>query len=301
MIGTTTQVLRLGDAGPSDGLRRRARLAAWLRQCSIETSARTPAEVEGYRGLLPPGTEVYVAALPDRDPYGAIAVSARLAAMGYAPVPHLAARQFVSFTQAREIAQRLAGEAGVTQVLVIGGDQPRPAGPYDAALALLEIGILPRAGIRRVGFAGHPEGNPRIGAAELGEALRRKVAAAESAGLAPYIVSQFCFEADIIVGWLRALRRDGIAAPVRIGLAGRAGVRTLLQYALRCGVGASVRALGTHAASLLHLATESGPEPVLGALVERIEDSDGVAGIHFFPFGGFETTAHWLASVRRDS
>lgn len=301
MIGTTTQVLSLEDAGPSDNLQRRARLATWLRQCSIETSARMPAEVDGYRGLMPPGTEVYVAALPERDAYGTIAVAARLAAMGYTPVPHLAARQFVSFTQVREVVQRLVGEAGVAQVLVIGGDQPRPAGPYDAALALVETGILQRAGIRRVGFAGHPEGNPRIGAAELGEALRRKLAAAESAELAPYIVSQFCFEADTIVGWLRALRRDGIAAPVRIGLAGRAGARTLLQYALRCGVGASVRALGTHAASLLHLATETGPEPVLQALAERIEDSDGVIGIHFFPFGGFEITARWLASIGMDA
>jgi hypothetical protein len=73
------------------------------------------------------------------------------------------------------------------------------------------------------------------------------------------VVTQFCFEPEPVVEWLQRFETE-FDAPVRIGLAGPATPATLLKFALRCGVGNSVRALQSQAARftrLLHLTTLS--------------------------------------------
>src|SRR5207302_1308680 len=93
----------------------------------------------------------------------------------------------------------------------------------------------------------------------------------------------------------RLAREAGVTQAL---LVGGDGARTLLKYALRCGVGPSIRALGTHAAAITRLFVESGPEPIVRALAVALKPEDGVAGLHFFPFGGFGRAAEWLNAVR---
>ena len=66
---------------------------------------------------------------------------------------------------------------------------------------------------------------------------------ARQIGLQVHIVTQFCFEGEPIVAWLKRIRAMGVHLPVRIGLAGPAGIATLMRYAMHCGVGNSIRAL----------------------------------------------------------
>jgi methylenetetrahydrofolate reductase (NADPH) len=81
-----------------------------------------------------------------------------------------------------------------------------------------------------------------------------------------------------------------------VGVPGIATIRTLLNYARRCGIGNSIRALGTDPISLPRLLTQAGPEK----LVRRIAAAEAgatVASLHCFPFGGFGHSAHWLQAV----
>ena len=166
---------------------------------------------------------------------------------GFEPVPHLAVRAFADVTEIDRFLARLAAEAGVRQVLVIAGDRDPPAGSLRGALDVIDSGLLQRHGIREVGIAGYPEGHPRIPGHELDRALADKIAAAETTGLALHIVTQFCFDADAIIGWIRRLRDFGHDTPVRIGLAGPTSLPTLMRYAGRCGVAASLQGLARHA------------------------------------------------------
>jgi methylenetetrahydrofolate reductase (NADPH) len=114
-------------------------------------------------------------------------------------------------------------------------------------------------------------------------------------------VTQFCFDAAAIVSWLAALRRDGIASPVRIGLAGPANVATLVRFAIRCGVTNSVRALTSRPDRFMRLVADSAPDGLVrgigaGAGPELLA---GVSGLHFFPFGGVAKSARWANAVRR--
>jgi len=282
---------------PDDLAAERDRIRALVAGCSLETSTRSPSDVDAYRDRIAAGTDVYVNHFPGETYHQVIAIAARLRRAGFNPVPHVGARNFVGFTQARDCIERLAGEAEVRQVLVIAGDLGHAMGPYASSLALLETGLFQRYGIRRIGVAGYPEAHGRIGATEIWSALMAKHALARQAGLELQIVTQFCFEAAAIEAWISEVRARGIDLPIRIGLAGPASLRTLFKFALRCGVGASLRALGSDAASIAHLLTESGPEAVVRALADAPESSREIAALHFFPFGGVAQTSAWIRAV----
>jgi methylenetetrahydrofolate reductase (NADPH) len=225
-----------------------------------------------------------------------VSVAKRLRLAGFNPVPHIAARRLANTEAAREFLALLRDEAGVTRALLIAGDSRVAVGPFESSLALLETGLLEAHGIRSIGIAGYPEGHPRIGAPALEAARDRKLDYARAHGIEMFVVSQFCFEAGAIVDWLERLRVRWPAVPVRVGVPGIASIRTLLNYARRCGIGNSVRALGSDPISLPRLLTQQGPEK----LVRRIAAADAgatAAGLHCFPFGGFAPSARWLQAV----
>lgn len=288
-----------GTTRSGDDAALRPHLQALLRGCSIEASSGE-AGIEAAAAHLAPGTDVYVNWLSGDNHHRSVAAAARLRRAGLNPVPHIAARYLTGLTQLQDFLARLAGEAGVAQVLTVAGDRERPVGPFESSLQLLETGLFEKYRMARVGIAGYPEGNPRVSPQALAAALRAKLDAAARAGLSPYVVTQFCFEAAPIVAWTRQLREQGITAPIRVGLAGPAGLATLMKFALRCGVGNSIRALSLRGPAIARLLTEAGPERVIDDLARAAaaDRSLGFAGLHIFSFGGFARTAEWVRTAQ---
>lgn len=278
----------------------RESVRALMRAASVETSVKDLAEIDSYAALLPAGTEVYATWLPSYPYHHLVSICSRLSRAGFRPVPHLAARRLADRASANDLLARLAGEAGVVQALVIAGDVDRPVGPYADAAALMASGLLGQHGIRKVGLAGYPEGHPKISDSILADALQKKIALAANAGLEPYLVSQFCFEAEAILSWLERLREAGVHTPVCIGLAGPAKVRTLINYGMRCGVGASLRAIRSHGISLTRLVAQTGPDSLVARLAGAgVAEPGKAVRLHFFSFGGLERTARWMAAAAR--
>jgi methylenetetrahydrofolate reductase (NADPH) len=274
---------------------RAAAIATLARTASIESAARNLAEIDTYASLVPTGTEVYAAWLPGMPYHHVASVARRLRQVGMNPVPHVTPRQFASRETAADFLKRLRDDAQVTRVLLVAGDG-EPVGPYESSTAFLEAGLLEAHGIRSVGIAGYPEGHPRIPEPALASALERKIAEAARRGIEAFVVTQFCFDGEAVVDWLARLRARGVAAPVRVGVAGPARIRALLAYGVRCGIGNSLRAVRSHAISLPHLLDEHGPDKVV-ARVAADGAALGVAGLHCFAFGGFARSAHWLQGV----
>ena len=285
----------LTASSPAD-LALHAAIVRLARGASIETAARNLAEIDGYAGRLPPGSDVFATWLPGTPYHHLASVAKRLRQAGLNPVPHIAARRLANEEAAREFLALLRDEAQVTRALLIAGDSRVPVGPFDSSLALLETGLLEAHGIRSIGIAGYPEGHPRIAAAGLDAARGRKLAYAARHGIDLFIVSLFCFDPGAIVAWVERLRAEGVNVPIRVGVAGIASIRTLLGYARRCGIGNSIRALGAEPISLPRLLTQQGPEKVVRRIAAA-EAGASVAGLHCFPFGGFAQTARWLEAV----
>src|SRR5512134_1053004 len=151
---------------------------------SLETSPDHAHEAHAIAAQLPIGTKVYVNHLPQRSLGDSMSALLALRAAGLEPVPHLAARRIASRAEARSFLERARAEAGVTKVLLIGGDEMQPRGPYADATALLRDDLLASCGVREIGVAGYPEGHPRIAEAILRSALREKLelAAAQDLG-----------------------------------------------------------------------------------------------------------------------
>jgi len=278
-------------------------IAEMLRGYSIEVNPRDSKAVDAALERLDKGTEVFLTWIPGTNPMDMVWPASKLNRAGLVPVPHMAARHIESTLQLQQLASRLAGEAGVDRILIIAGDRRKPAGPYDSSLAVIETGAFQRAGVTRMAVGGFPEGNPNISNAGLEEALAAKVTFARTTGLELSIVTQFCFAAEPIVEWLQRLRSLGIGIPVRVGLAGPAGLLTLARYAVRCGVGNSLHVL-TEQPSFAKLLTEKGPEPIIRGIAALGGDNNtaklplGIAGLHFFVFGGFNKTLDWINAER---
>jgi methylenetetrahydrofolate reductase (NADPH) len=275
-------------------------LAGMLQGFSLEVNAGDAKVVDAAIARLDAGAQVFLTWVPGANPVHMIGPAAKLRHAGLLPVPHIAARHIESPAQLRQLADRLVNEAGVDRILIVGGDCAKPAGPYDSSLAVLQAEAFQRAGIRRVGFGGFPEGNPNIPGDVLDEALDAKLRFGRCQGLDLFIVTQFCFKAEPIVEWLKHIRIRGIDVPVRVGLAGPAGLMTLTRYAIRCGIGNSVHVLTEHP-SFAKLLTEKGPEPIIRGIAAASSDGAiplGIAGLHFFVFGGFNKTLDWISARR---
>jgi methylenetetrahydrofolate reductase (NADPH) len=271
-----------------------------LRNWSLEL---TPRETEklgtAVREHLPAGTRVYVTWLAGSDFDASVSAAARLRVAGLEPVPHLAARAIRDESTLVDMLVRLRGEADVKQALVIGGAVSEPKGPFAASIQLLNSGLLERHGIRRLGVAVHPEGSPDISPAALEEALALKNEYAARTDAEVELTTQFCFDAAPITRWERQVRATGNRLPVVVGLAGLAGITTLIKHARNCGVGNSISVLLKQATNMFRLATAVDPsEVLLGLAHARQADTEtAISRVHFFPFGAFEATARFARAL----
>ncbi len=279
-------------AAPSEA----ARIAAFVRAASFEATHPSDAEIAAFAAAAPPATPVYVSAVPSRPPTEQLAAAKRLHARGFEPVPHVAARNFDSAVALDDYLARMAEEAGVRRLLIIGGDRDTPAGGFHHAIEVIESGLPQSRGIREIGIAGYPEGHPRIAAAEIERLLAAKIEAAAATGLGVHIVTQFAFAPEPVLAYVARLRERGIEQPVRIGVAGPASVATLMRFAAICGVATSARARARNAGLVKNLFGASAPDAILRALAGA---QLGDVAPHFFTFGGLGATARWAAAVAR--
>src|SRR5499427_10330582 len=271
-------------------------IVAFTARASFETTRPTRGDIEALRATIAPKTPIYVSAVPAHPLAMQIDTATSLAAAGFEPVPHIAARRFASGAELDRHLGRLSDDAGVRRVLVIGGDFGSPAGPFHAAIEVIESGLLHARGIVEVGIAGYPDGHPRLGATELDRALAAKVEAATATGLLVHIVTQFGFSARTILSWIARLRDQGIDLPVRIGLAGPTTLSGLLRYARICGVTASAQGLMRHTGLAKQLFGMVTPDTVVRALAEQAADL-GDAAPHVFSFGGLAAGCRWASAA----
>jgi methylenetetrahydrofolate reductase (NADPH) len=274
-----------------------ANIARLVRECSIEMNVQDAPQLPRTRALLPPGKKVYVSHLPKQIWQQTLDACRHVTEAGFDPVPHLPVRLLDSERALDEFLQA-AGRAEVAEILLISGDYPQPSGPYSTVAEVLRTGKLSDHGFRRISMAGHPEGHPKVPLIEIRRAERDKAQLAQAAGMQVTLLTQFFFEAPPFLDWAAGLRADGVEAKLVAGLAGPASIATLLRYAVRCGIGPSIRALGARPTSLVKLVGDHGPEKLMRTLA-GVSHPDLYDGLHFFTFGGFLRTCEWLQRVER--
>jgi methylenetetrahydrofolate reductase (NADPH) len=278
-------------------------VGSYLASASIEITAKQIEKLPLLQQAFKKGTRVFVALIDAGDRAGQIDAVRALSGAGFNAVPHIPARFIIDED---DLNMRLDAfcASGVTDVLVLGGGAPQPIGKFDAALQLLQTGAFAGRGLKRIGIAGHPEGNPDItkkhGEAMLLQTLKDKTSWIKANGFEGFIATQFLFEAGPLALWAMGLRDAGIDLPIHPGVPGPASIKTLVKYAAMCGVGNSARFIRKQALNVTRLLSVSAPDEFVDQLATLHFDKAelGIAAPHLYPFGGFDKLNGWLASKR---
>ncbi|MCL7944183.1 methylenetetrahydrofolate reductase [Marinobacter sp. ATCH36] len=276
------------------GAEAEARLRSLVRSASIEATPRQILAAEDLQELLPKGTCVYVPFLPKGQFGDTLAACRHLLDIGMQPIPHVPARMAQSREQLRDWLVQL-DESRVDRLLLIAGDSDSVAGPFPDTLAVLESGLLAQFRFHGIGVAAHPDGHPMADRATLTQALGIKREYARTTDTRLWVVTQFTFDANVVIDWLQSLGNILEEVPVDIGLAGPTRVKTLIAYAAQCGVGASARAMLRRPGSARLLRAWT-PDTMVRTLVQYCLDNPDtlLRGIHLFPFGGLRQSAQWI-------
>jgi methylenetetrahydrofolate reductase (NADPH) len=238
--------------------------------------------------------KVTVTASPRKGLEATLALSERLARAGYAVVPHLSARLIRDRAHLEETVARLRA-AGIRELFVPAGDATEPGAFAGAAELLAAMGPL-RAAFDDIGITGYPESHHLISDEETIQAMFAK------APMATCIISQICFDADVIAGWIAEVRRRGTHLPIWIGLPGSVDHAKLMRVSMRIGLGESARFLRHHGTWMSRVLTRQfKPDPLLRGLAPTLADpAANVAGFHLYTFNEVARTERWRrAALRR--
>lgn len=268
-------------------------LTALLSAVSVEVSSDGH-HLASLQDHFEPGTDVTITFLPGDNYRRNVETACALRRAGYNPIPHIAAREMASREVLDDFLARARGEADVKRILVIAGDVGAAKGPYRSSHDVCASGLIEAHGIKSVSIAGHPEGHPFLSPANAFKALDAWRDWGRQAAIRVEVLTQFCFESAPIVGWIDELGTRGVDLRVIVGLAGPATPATLMKFALRCGIGNSIRSLRGQIGRFGRLLIDTGPDDVVRGLQSASDKTKAsIAGFHLFPFGGLRKAGEW--------
>jgi methylenetetrahydrofolate reductase (NADPH) len=252
---------------------------------------------EAAIAALPPSSDVSVTCSPAKGIDATIELTARVVAAGHHAVPHIAARMVLGPDHVARLASDFR-RLGVTELFIVGGDQPDPLGPYTDGLGFLMELLKHNHGLTTIGFPAYPDGHGVIPREPLRNAMFAKTAAVEAAGLQTFVSTQMCFDTNLFEKWLRAERRAGFNAPIHLGVPGVIDKVKLMTMGARLGVGSSLRFLKKNRSTMGRLLMPGGYEPsdLVNAL-EPVSDELRIVGLHLFTFNEVGATAAWRDSL----
>jgi methylenetetrahydrofolate reductase (NADPH) len=270
-------------AAPVDS---RAALTALLRRPRFEILPLDGIE-EQVLAHLRTDARVTITASPRKGLEATLSLSERLAAAGYTVVPHLSARLVRDRPHLEEVLDRLHA-AGVRELFVPAGDAEEPGAFHGAADLLAAMGER-RHRFEEIGITGYPETHHLISDEDTINAMFAK------APMATCIISQICFDPEVIAGWVRDVRTRGTHLPIWIGLPGSVDYAKLVRISMKIGLGESARFLRHHGSWMSRLMTRSfKPDPLVKGLGPLYADPDaGIAGFHLYTFNEVAKTERW--------
>ena len=268
---------------------------ALMRDSSLEMTGK---DVDALREAAPSiaqGTRINVTFLGNEDLDMRVNAAKAVKELGFIPVPHISARRIKSEDELKEFLQALADAGTAQHVFTVGGDPSEPLGPYGSSLEMIESGLFADFGVEEVAIAGYPEGHPNVSDEDFWRQTHRKLSTLAEQNMSSQIITQFGFDIDPVTHWLNKLAEENITAPVRIGVPGPAGIRQLLKYAKRFGVGTSAGIAMKYGFSLTNLIGTAGPDKFLKELADETQHTrfQGDVSVHFYTFGGMTNTADW--------
>ncbi len=192
--------------------------------------------------------------------------------------PHISAALVESEDHLRKLATTIRDH-----VFLIGGDLD-PVGPYERAADL----IPHFSHCSSIGVAAYPEGHPSYPDPAFGDDVLLEK---QELG-ATYAATQMAFDPEAVVEWVTRIRDKGITLPIHCGIAPPISVPKLTQFAMRCGVNASlgfIKKMSTR--DVAKMVQRYDPTPLMEEVYEHVD------GFHIYTFNAIKTTDAWVRST----
>ena len=269
-----------------------------IKDYTIETTPKVYLNKGLLKEYLKKNTWVYITYLPDEDPKNIIETAKKIKDEGFDPVPHLPVRTLKNFTELEKYIGKLADNAGVDKILVIGGSGIQK-GSLGSSIEVLKSGLIDKYKFKKIGLAGHPEGNPDISKEELDRAIKEKNEHLNNTDAILYLVTQFFFEASSFIEWEKHINGLGNNLEIHAGLPGPANLKTLISFAKSCGVKNSLKFLTKQALNISKLASTNAPDKLIYdlAIYKNSNINSKLVKFHFYPFGGLKRTSSWANAL----
>jgi methylenetetrahydrofolate reductase (NADPH) len=238
---------------------------------------------------VPKEIKLTVTASPKKGIESTLELAGLLAKQGYETAPHLSARLIKDEAHLEEILGRLH-RSGIRDAFVVAGDAEEPAGKFEGASELLAAMAELGHDLDEVGITGYPESHPFISDTDTIKAMYEKEP------YATYIVSQICFDTEVIAGWVRRVRRRGVELPIYVGMPGAVSRQKLMRISRGVGLGESARFLKKYGNWFLRFFLPGGysPDRLIEGLTPSLTDPQGkVRGFHIYTFNEVDKTEAW--------
>ncbi len=271
-----------------------------LKGYSLEVMPRTAAKIGDFGQFFHQDTLIYIAHIEGTPISEMLDTAKRLKSEGFAIMPHITARTIGNSDELETILKMYRDDAGVDSALLLAGGAKEVYGDFDSSMALLKTGLFDKYGFKNLHFAGHPEGNTDIdknGMTEnVDKALVFKKDYSNLTDASVALTTQFSFDGNAVINWVRRIGEMGIDLPVYVGVAGPTKLQTLIKFSLACGVGPSMKVLKKRARDISKLLVPYEPTEVLQQLNDILtsQSNSQIRGIHFFPLGGIKATSKWI-------
>ena len=243
------------------------------------------------RDLLPAAARSIISHVPSATLAQVVKTALAVQAAGFQATPHIVARR-INYPETLRTALAELVAHGVEQVLLVAGDTEHAAGEYRKHAGCLRFRTAREVRHQenwRCRISGRTKGS-----SDTSHALERAQGKTGICGphrLGMFIVTQFGFNGNALRDWEPELARIDVRLPILAGIAGPAPLSKLIKFAMRCGIGASLRTVMRNLSAVSGIAElATTPEQHVMRLVQ-LPSSTRVVAPHFFCFGGVIETA----------
>jgi methylenetetrahydrofolate reductase (NADPH) len=242
---------------------------------------------------IPAGSTVSVTCSFNKGQQATLDLTDRIIGLGHTAVPHVSARLAEDDVAVKKLAE-FCRERNLSEIFLVAGDAPEPAGRYDGVVTFLQDFLGHDHGLRRIGVTAYPDGHSLIPAEVVHQALHQKQALLAEAGVEGFASTQMHFDTKQWIQWLRDERAAGFTLPLHIGTPGAIDRMKLISLSTKLDIGSSVRFLKKNSGAIGRLLRPGGYDPVKFLTpLAKVADELNMEGVHLFTFNNVKDTAAW--------
>lgn len=251
---------------------------------STEVTWGLTQDLNSLRGLAPVVSEVFIPFQSQKSCSDILHVTKDLINNDFVPVPHVPVRRFRSSQELEQFVKDLRA-LGIRKVLVVGGDDRSPKGPFHGTLQAMQSGLLD--GFETVGIAAHANGNPMDQCAE--QSFTEKLAWSDQSRVPLFAVTNLCLHPEVLENFVRKIssRLD-----VYAGVPGPCSLKSLGIFSKLCLSG-NLPPQITHASPAALASGMFSPEVFVDHVAKL------TPRVHLYSFGGLKKTLEWIAHHRK--